>query len=124
MQELLLRFILKFSFARLISPCRNSEGDYNKGLEAFDAFMSSQESLRGCQCLPNCEEVAYETQVISGMSIFLVKLSILHKSKENYFADIIFELGRGETVHDEKGYGLGGALRHARLADDQQPPGN
>ena len=62
--------------------CRNSEGedDKERSLEAFDAFMKSQESLRGCQCLPNCEEVAYETQVIScipGDNYFIFDIYLL-----------------------------------------------
>ena len=29
----------------------------------FEAFMDGAESVRGCKCQPDCEEIAFETQV-------------------------------------------------------------
>ena len=36
----------------------------NSTLSRFDAFMNNGESISSCECLSDCEEVVYETQVI------------------------------------------------------------
>ena len=41
--------------------CKSSENE--KTLEIFDQVMDSKGSLANCNCLSNCEEVHYETQV-------------------------------------------------------------
>ena len=33
-------------------------------LAKFDDYMSEEDSVRNCSCLPDCEEVVFETQVI------------------------------------------------------------
>ena len=33
-------------------------------LAKFEALMGSEDGLRDCHCLPNCEEVTFKTQVI------------------------------------------------------------
>ena len=40
----------------------------NKGLAKFERAMNSAKSLKDCDCLPNCEEVAFETQVLKLLS--------------------------------------------------------
>ena len=36
----------------------------------FEQFMDSEASLRNCNCLSNCQEVKYETQVSFSYNIF------------------------------------------------------
>ena len=43
----------------------------NSTLSRFDAFMNSGESISNCECLSDCEEVVYETQVIIDYKISL-----------------------------------------------------
>ena len=43
----------------------------NSTLSRFDAFMNSGESISNCECLSDCEEVVYETQVIFDYKISL-----------------------------------------------------
>ena len=33
------------------------------GLDEFDKVMNSNETLSECHCMPNCEQVTFETQV-------------------------------------------------------------
>lgn len=42
--------------------CKSSNQD--KTLEEFGIQMDSKASLSNCNCLSNCEEVEYETQVL------------------------------------------------------------
>ena len=49
--------------------CTSSSGNYysnlgiSRTLEKFEQLMNSNRSLANCNCLTNCEEVEYETQV-------------------------------------------------------------
>ncbi len=44
--------------------CTLSSADPNMdGLVIFENAMDSADSLSGCECLPNCEETQYRTQV-------------------------------------------------------------
>ena len=48
--------------------CFSNTGDYDfygqkNGLALFEKAMNSNEPLKDCNCLPNCEETAFETQV-------------------------------------------------------------
>ncbi len=45
-------------------PPTGPQGEGQKNvLSEFELAMNSPEALAGCDCLPNCEEIVYETQV-------------------------------------------------------------
>ncbi len=43
--------------------CIADKMDQDNAIRNFEENMSSQETLSGCNCLPNCEEVSFITQV-------------------------------------------------------------
>ena len=44
--------------------CNSSPEKNGSTLLRFDAFMNSGESMSNCECMADCEEVVYKTQVI------------------------------------------------------------
>ena len=53
-----------------IPLCKSSVDDQT--LEQFGQYMDSEKSLANCNCLSNCQEVKYETQVSYSFNIFPV----------------------------------------------------
>ena len=46
------------------SDMTDADGRRVNNLLEFETALNSNESLTGCKCLPNCEEIVYKTQVI------------------------------------------------------------
>ena len=49
-----------------IQICNSSrETNQESELELFDNYMNSRESIENCDCMPDCEQQSFETQVCS-----------------------------------------------------------
>ena len=44
--------------------CNSSAAQDGMTLSKFEAFMNSGDSIANCDCLADCEEVVYKTQVL------------------------------------------------------------
>ena len=50
---------------RMCNSSRQKNEDLSQSdLAKFDDYMNHEESVKNCGCLPDCEEVVFETQVI------------------------------------------------------------
>ena len=47
-----------------VNICLTWQNETNK-LKEFDAIMNDPDVIETCKCLPDCEEITYETQVCS-----------------------------------------------------------